>query len=110
MREQDALDELVRDLVLHLLLVLPRHPAATLLAPVLLERRLVLQLERLRPDDLAVHVEHDIPSSRDEVGHLPVGEPADEGDDQDVEDGLRDLAHSAHHGGRDSGAERVEGA
>src|SRR5439155_391413 len=76
-------------------------------AAILLQCRLVLQLERLRPHDFAVHLEHHIAPAGDEVRDLTVGEPADETDCDDPEHRLGDFAHRAHHSGPDSGAERV---
>src|SRR6266702_759175 len=86
------------------------QPATTLKVAILLQRRLVLQLDRLRPHHLPADLQHHVPPAGDELCHLAIGEPAREGDRHDPEHGLRDFAHRAHHSGPDSGSETVGGA
>ena len=95
--EQDVVNELIGDLVLDLLLILAAQAPASLLAPVLLEGRLVLQLERLRAHHLAVHFEHHVLAAAQDVRDLADGKPGHERDGQDVEHWLHDHAHRAHH-------------
>src|SRR4029077_2003514 len=108
--QQDVVNELIGDLVLDLLLVLAAQARAPLLAPVLLEGRLVLQLERLRPHHLAVHLEHDVLAAAQDVGDLAEGEPGHERNAQHIEDGLGPTAYRTKHIGSNSRAEATERA
>ena len=94
--EQDPLDQLVGDLVLDALLVLPAQPAAPL-TPLLLQRALERRLELLQVDFPSVDLENDVSRPAQNLGHLAHDQPDDEGDREHVEDVFRAGAHAAHH-------------